>query len=61
MCSCSCANPCPRGTPTRTVAILGAAYGGAHAAQMLAESLPPDWRLVVIDRQSHMNRESRGV
>jgi NADH dehydrogenase FAD-containing subunit len=45
---------CPR---TRTVAILGAAYGGAHAAQKLAASVPEDWRVVVIDRQSHMNRE----
>jgi NADH dehydrogenase FAD-containing subunit len=43
---------------TKTVVILGAAYGGARAARMLAQTLPPDWRLVVIDRNSHMNRES---
>jgi chemotaxis response regulator CheB len=42
---------------TKTVVILGAAYGGARAARMLAHTLPPDWRLVVIDRNSHMNRK----
>lgn len=43
---------------TKTVVILGAAYGGARAARMLAGTLPAGWRLVVIDRNSHMNRES---
>jgi len=42
---------------TKTVVILGAAYGGARAARMLAGTLPADWRLVVIDRNSHMNRK----
>lgn len=41
---------------TKTVVILGAAYGGARAARMLAGTLPAAWRLVVIDRNSHMNR-----
>jgi chemotaxis response regulator CheB len=41
---------------TKTVVILGAAYGGARAARMLAQTLPSGWRLVVIDRNSHMNR-----
>jgi len=43
---------------TKTVVILGAAYGGARAARMLAQTLPAGWRLVVIDRNSHMNRQS---
>jgi hypothetical protein len=42
---------------TKTVVILGAAYGGARAARLLAGTLPAGWRLVVIDRNSHMNRE----
>lgn len=42
----------------KTVVVLGAAYGGARAARMLAHTLPEDWRLVVIDRNSHMNRGS---
>jgi hypothetical protein len=47
-----------RGRSTKTVVILGAAYGGARAARMLAQTLPAGWRLVVIDRNSHMNRGS---
>lgn len=41
----------------KTVVVLGASYGGARAARLLALSLPAGWRLVVIDRNSHMNRE----
>ncbi|ORY24986.1 hypothetical protein BCR39DRAFT_545485 [Naematelia encephala] len=40
---------------TRTVVVLGASYGGSRAASMLSQSLPAGWRLVVIDRNSHMN------
>ncbi|KAH9915636.1 iron uptake cluster protein [Amylocystis lapponica] len=40
---------------TKTVAVLGASYGGAHAARMLAHSLPQGWRVVVVDRNSHFN------
>ncbi|GBE85966.1 iron uptake cluster protein [Sparassis latifolia] len=39
----------------RTVAVLGASYGGARAAQLLAGALPDGWRVVVIDRNSHLN------
>lgn len=28
---------------------------GNHAAQILSQSLPPDWRVVLIDRNSHIN------
>ncbi|WOO77120.1 Fe-regulated protein 8 [Vanrija pseudolonga] len=42
-------------TTTKTVVVLGVAYGGGHVAKMLAASLPPDWRVVAIDRNSHMN------
>ena len=41
--------------PTKTVAVLGASYGGARAACLLAQSLPHDWRVVLVDRNSHMN------
>ncbi|EMD36055.1 hypothetical protein CERSUDRAFT_115968 [Gelatoporia subvermispora B] len=40
---------------TKTVAVLGASYGGARAAQVLAQGLPAGWRVVLIDRNSHMN------
>ncbi|ORX40015.1 hypothetical protein BD324DRAFT_615943 [Kockovaella imperatae] len=40
---------------TRTVVVLGASYGGARAARVLAQNLPEGWRLVVIDRNSHFN------
>ncbi|KAL7424159.1 hypothetical protein Q5752_001745 [Cryptotrichosporon argae] len=46
----------PGTTPnTRTVVVLGASYGGARAARVLGQDLPPGWRVVVIDRNSHMN------
>ncbi|KAI0354558.1 FAD/NAD(P)-binding domain-containing protein [Trametes cingulata] len=43
------------GQPLRTVAVLGASYGGARAAHILAHGLPPHWRVVLVDRNSHMN------
>ena len=42
--------------PSKTVVVLGASYGGARAARLLSLSLPAGWRLIVIDRNSHMNR-----
>lgn len=39
----------------KTVAVLGASYGGARAAQLLANGLPQGWRVVLVDRNSHMN------
>ena len=47
----------PSPFPTKTVVVLGASYGGARAARLLSQSLPAGWRVVVIDRNSHMNRE----
>jgi NADH dehydrogenase FAD-containing subunit len=44
---------------TKTVVVLGAAYAGRRCAQILSSTLPPDWQLVVIDRNSHFNRMSR--
>ncbi|KAG1868385.1 FAD/NAD(P)-binding domain-containing protein [Suillus subalutaceus] len=41
--------------PTRTVVVMGGSYGGSRAAQLLAEGLPQGWRLVLVDRNSHMN------
>ncbi|KDR71582.1 hypothetical protein GALMADRAFT_74880 [Galerina marginata CBS 339.88] len=40
---------------TKTVIVLGAAYGGARAAQILAAGLPEDWKVILIDRNSHAN------
>ncbi|BEJ02759.1 hypothetical protein CcaverHIS631_0705540 [Cutaneotrichosporon cavernicola] len=45
----------PNPTPTKTVVVLGSAYGGIGAAGSLARRLPPDWRVVVIDRNTHAN------
>ncbi|CAL1702880.1 unnamed protein product [Somion occarium] len=39
----------------KTVAVLGASYGGARTAQLLAQQLPSDWRVVLIDRNTHFN------
>ncbi|KAI6131699.1 hypothetical protein EV401DRAFT_371745 [Pisolithus croceorrhizus] len=39
----------------RTVAVLGASYGGFRAAQLLATSLPNGWRVVLVERNSHLN------
>ncbi|KAJ7855828.1 hypothetical protein B0H13DRAFT_1727879 [Mycena leptocephala] len=41
--------------PSKTVVVLGASYGGARAAQVIAAGLPEGWRLVLIDRNSHLN------
>ncbi|KAJ7687843.1 hypothetical protein B0H17DRAFT_1069429 [Mycena rosella] len=40
---------------TKTVVVLGASYGGAHAAQLIAAGLLDDWRIILIDRNSHVN------
>ncbi|KAJ7440307.1 hypothetical protein B0H11DRAFT_2292979 [Mycena galericulata] len=42
-------------SPTKTVVVLGGAYGGARAAQLIAAGLPDGWRIVLIDRNSHVN------
>ncbi|KAI4528593.1 FAD/NAD(P)-binding domain-containing protein [Schizophyllum commune Loenen D] len=42
----------------RNIVVLGAAYGGQSAAKVLAEGvskLPGNWRVVAIDRNSHLN------
>ncbi|KAK7016819.1 FAD/NAD(P)-binding domain-containing protein [Favolaschia claudopus] len=36
----------------KTVVVLGGAYGGARAAQLIAAGLPDGWRIVLIDRNS---------
>ncbi|KAJ7909393.1 hypothetical protein B0H13DRAFT_2492549 [Mycena leptocephala] len=38
-----------------TVVVLGATYCGARAAQIIAAELPEGWRLVPVDRNSHLN------
>ncbi|KAG8748717.1 hypothetical protein FRC10_000108 [Ceratobasidium sp. 414] len=42
-------------TSTRTVVVLGASYGGHRAVQILLQVLPSDWRIVVIERNTHFN------
>ncbi|KZS95167.1 hypothetical protein SISNIDRAFT_439211 [Sistotremastrum niveocremeum HHB9708] len=39
----------------KTVVVLGGSYGGARAAAVLAQGLPENWRIVLIDRNSHAN------
>ncbi|KAI3618902.1 amid-like nadh [Moniliophthora roreri] len=36
----------------KTVAVLGASYGGNRAAQILAAGLPEGWRIVLVDRNT---------
>ncbi|KAL4248994.1 FAD/NAD(P)-binding domain superfamily protein [Abortiporus biennis] len=38
-----------------TVVVLGASYGGAHAGHLLAAKLPSNWRVILIDRNTHFN------
>ncbi|KAN0063626.1 cytochrome b [Thecaphora frezii] len=40
---------------SRTIVILGASYGGHRAIQVLLPLLPPGWRLVVLERNTHAN------
>lgn len=42
---------------TKNVVVLGGSYGGMHAATVLAQRLPPSHRVVLIERNSHFNRE----
>ncbi|SJK99610.1 uncharacterized protein ARMOST_02918 [Armillaria ostoyae] len=44
-----------------TVVVLGAVYGGARAAHLLANAVPEGWRVVVIDRNSHVNHTLQDV
>ncbi|THH32083.1 hypothetical protein EUX98_g2115 [Antrodiella citrinella] len=48
-------SPLMKKATSKTVAVLGASYGGYSAARHLADNLPKDWRLVVVDRNSHFN------
>lgn len=38
---------------TKTIVVLGASYGGHRAVHQLVEKLPDDWRVVVIERNTH--------
>ncbi|TFK38590.1 hypothetical protein BDQ12DRAFT_683879 [Crucibulum laeve] len=40
---------------TKTVVVLGAAYGGVRASQTLVAGVPKGWRVILIDRNSHAN------
>ncbi|KAG8682090.1 hypothetical protein FRC09_017023 [Ceratobasidium sp. 395] len=42
-------------TSTHTVVVLGASYAGHRAVQILLQVLPSDWRIVVIERNTHFN------
>jgi len=42
-----------------TILILGGSYGGLQCASTLVNGgLPEGWRVIVVDRNSHFNRES---
>jgi NADH dehydrogenase FAD-containing subunit len=43
----------PNNHSTKTVAVLGASYGGTRAAQILAQNLPDGWRVVLVDRNRY--------
>lgn len=53
--SAEAVKPASAHTPTRTVLVLGASYAGHRAAQMLSTQLPPDWRVVALERNTHFN------
>lgn len=39
----------------KTIAVLGASYAGHRAIQVLVASLSEDWRVVVLERNTHAN------
>lgn len=41
--------------PSRTVLVLGASYGGYRAVQQLVTLLPNNWKVVVLERNTHYN------
>jgi hypothetical protein len=44
-------------TPTRTVLVVGASYAGHRAIQQLVTFLPSSWKVKVLERNTHFNRE----
>jgi hypothetical protein len=42
----------------RTVVVLGASYAGYTGAQTLSTLLPRNWRVIVIERNTHANRKT---
>ena len=47
----------PVPAPLKTVLVLGSAYAGHRSVEVLAKTLPLNWRIVVIDRSTHFCRE----
>ncbi|PWN25326.1 FAD/NAD(P)-binding domain-containing protein [Jaminaea rosea] len=45
----------PAYKPTKTVLVVGASYAGYRATQKLVQRLPPGWRVVCLERNTHMN------
>lgn len=43
----------------RNIVVCGGSYGGMHCASHLAEHLPPGYRVILIERNSHFNRASK--
>ncbi|KAJ3818707.1 hypothetical protein EV361DRAFT_949734 [Lentinula raphanica] len=39
----------------KTVLVLGGAYAGARAVQILSKGLPKKWRIILVDRNTHIN------
>lgn len=45
----------PRAARMKTVVVLGASYGGISAVRVLTQSLPKDWRIILIDRNRYVH------
>jgi uncharacterized protein (DUF1786 family) len=45
-------------TQVKTVAVFGSAYGGGQAGRLLSQHLPPDWRVVIVDRNTYARHKS---
>jgi NADH dehydrogenase FAD-containing subunit len=39
---------------TKTVAVLGASYGGISAVRVLEKGLPKGWKIVLVDRNRYV-------
>ncbi|KAE9397482.1 FAD/NAD(P)-binding domain-containing protein [Gymnopus androsaceus JB14] len=42
-------------TAIKTVLVLGGAYAGSRAIRILSEGIPKGWRIVLVDRNTHIN------
>ncbi|KAK9893448.1 FAD/NAD(P)-binding domain-containing protein [Cystobasidium minutum MCA 4210] len=45
----------------KNIVVIGASYGGAHVAEVLAKGLPKNHRVILVDKNSHFNHIYRFV